>query len=146
MICPVCTIAIGTGVGLFRWLGIGDSVTGLWVGGFLVSLVAVTISWFDKKRIVFIGRKIIVTAGYYLLTIIPLYWAGIMGNPLNKIWGVDKLLFGIISGSVGLLAGVLLHSWLRNKNNGKSFFPFQKVIIPILPLAILSAIFYYLIN
>ena len=31
-ICPVCTVAVGAGIGLSRWLGIDDSITGLWIG------------------------------------------------------------------------------------------------------------------
>jgi hypothetical protein len=32
-ICPLCTIAVGAGVGLSRWIGVDDAVTGLWIGG-----------------------------------------------------------------------------------------------------------------
>lgn len=31
-VCPVCTVAVGTGVGLSRWLGVDDTITGLWLG------------------------------------------------------------------------------------------------------------------
>lgn len=29
-VCPICTVAVGAGVGLSRCLGIDDSITGLW--------------------------------------------------------------------------------------------------------------------
>lgn len=36
--CPVCTVAIGVGVGLCRYLGIDDLITGLWIGALLLAL------------------------------------------------------------------------------------------------------------
>ena len=38
-ICPLCTFAVGAGIGLTQYLGIDDVITGLWIGGFIVSLV-----------------------------------------------------------------------------------------------------------
>ncbi len=32
-ICPICTIAVGAGVGFSRYLGIDDTIAGLWIGG-----------------------------------------------------------------------------------------------------------------
>ena len=48
-ICPICTLAVGAGVGLSRWLGVDDTVTGLWIGGLTVSMILWTIFWADKK-------------------------------------------------------------------------------------------------
>ena len=31
-VCPVCTVAVGAGLGLAEWLGIDDSISGLWIG------------------------------------------------------------------------------------------------------------------
>ncbi len=146
MICPVCTIAVGTCVGISRWLGVDDTVTGLWVGGLLIIFTILTVDWLTKKRIIFVGRKIITLAAYYALTIFPLCWTGLIGHPDNKMWGLDKLVLGMFIGGAAFSIGVGVNFWLKKKNSGKSFFPFQKVIVPILPLVILSAIFYYLIN
>jgi len=141
--CPICTIAVGGGVGLCRYLGIDDLISGAWIGGLLMSLTIWTIIWLNKKRIRFLFRKILVLVFWYGITIYPLYWWGIVGHPENKFWGIDKLIFGIISGSIVFLISVLFHGFLLQKNQGKSFFPFQKVIIPILFLLVLSLIFYY---
>lgn len=145
-VCPVCTIAVSTCIGLARWLKIDDSITGLWLGGLIVSLIIWTIDYLNKKNIRFGGRKPLLAIGYYALTILPLYFAKIIGNPLNKCWGIDKLLFSIIIGSVLFTAGIILHNHFKKKNNNKSYFPFQKVILPIVPLAIFSIIFYFLIR
>lgn len=143
-VCPVCTIVVGAGVGLCRYLGIDDLISGTWIGGLIISLIIWTIDWFNKKKIRFLFRKIIVSTLFYFIVIAPLYWLGIMGHLENKFLGIDKLLFGIISGSLVFLIGVGLDTFFKNKNQGKSFFPFQKVVIPILFLIILSLIFNFL--
>ena len=101
-VCPICTIAVGAGLGLSRWLGINDTITGLWIGGLIVSMIVWTESWLDKKNIRFKGRVFINILAYYTLTILPLYYSGIIGNPLNTLCacGIDKLLFGIVAGSI----------------------------------------------
>jgi hypothetical protein len=145
-VCPICTVAVGAGVGLSRWLGIDDSITGLWIGGLIVSMITWTISWFDKKNIHFKGRSIVTTLGYYLLIVVPLYFMGIMSNPLNTICacGLDKLIIGIVTGSVAFWFGAEWYFHLKEKNGGHAYFPFQKVVMPISPLIIMSLLFYFL--
>ena len=142
--CPVCTIAVGAGVGLCRYLGIDDLISGTWIGGLLMSLTIWTIDWLNKKKIKFLFRKPLILIFWYLISILPLYKLGIIGHPENKFLGIDRLLFGIISGSIFFLLSVFFHNFLLKKNGGKVFFPFQKVIIPVLFLLILSLIFYFL--
>ncbi len=145
-VCPICTVAVGAGVGLSRWLGIDDSVTGLWIGGLTVSMITWTISWLDRKNIHFKGRALITILGYYLLIVIPLYFMGIMSNPLNAICGcgLDKLIIGIVTGSIAFWFGASWYYYFKEKNQGRAYFPFQKVVMPISPLIILSVIFYFL--
>jgi len=140
--CPVCTVAVGAGVGLCRYFGIDDLISGTWIGGFLMSLTLWTIDWLNKKKIKFLFRKILVFVFWYGISIFPLYRLGIMGHPENKFLGIDKLLFGIISGSIIFLVSFFFNNFLLKKNRGKVYFPFQKVVIPILFLLILSLIFW----
>jgi len=145
-VCPICTIAVGAGVGLSRYFGVDDAITGLWVGGLIVSMIVWTESWLEKKNIRFKGRILINIFAYYALIIIPLFYSGIIGNPLNTLCacGLDKLLFGIIAGSLAFWFGASWYFHLKEKNNGHAYFPFQKVVMPILPLIILSVIYYFL--
>ncbi len=144
--CAVCTIAVGSCVGLARWLKIDDRITGIWVGALIVSLIAWTIHYLDKKNIHFKGRKILTATLWCAFTIVPFYFTGLMGHPLNKCWGIDKLLFGIILGSIIFVATNLLHNYLKKKNNDKSYFPLQKAIVPVSMLAIASLIVYLIIK
>ncbi|MBI2054338.1 MAG: hypothetical protein HYT36_03325 [Candidatus Staskawiczbacteria bacterium] len=148
-VCPLCAIAVGSGIGFSRWIGVDDSVTGLWIGGLIVSMIAWTISWFDKKNIRFKGKTILAVFGFYIITVVPLYFYGLLGNVQNSLfnWGFfyfDKLTIGIIAGSSAFYFGASLYYFLKEKNQGKAYFPFQKVVMPVSPLIILSLIFYYL--
>ena len=147
-VCPLCTVAVGAGIGLSRWLGIDDSITGLWIGGLLVSLISWTEGWLEKKNIRFRGRILVNIFVYYSLVLIPLYYSGIIGHPMNTLCfcGLDKLLFGIIVGSASFWFGASWYSYLKEKNQGRAYFPFQKVFMPIAPLILLSIIFYFLIK
>ncbi len=143
-ICPVCTVAVAGGLGLSRWLGIDDTVTGLWSGALIASITFWTINLLDKKNLKFYGRKILVAIFYYGLTFIPLYYMGITGHPYNKLWGVDKFVLGVIIGSVAFAITTKLYDYLKIKNHGKAHFPYEKVVLPVAVLALLSAIFYFI--
>lgn len=141
-VCPICTIAVGAGVGLAEWLGIDDAITGLWIGGLTLSLIFWTFSWFEKKQINFVGRKTLIVLIYYLMIVVPLYFVGIIGRPANTLLEIDKLLLGIILGSVFFLAGAMWYIYLKKRNNNQAYFPFQKVMMPVAPLVVLSVLFY----
>jgi len=146
-ICPVCVVAVGAGLGLSEYLGIDDTIAGVWIGGLLVAVSAWTINWFNKKNWSF-GHKdlrdIIVFILYYGLTIWPLFAQNLIGQPDNRLWGIDKLILGIIFGSVGFALAVLWYNNIKKKNNGHAQFPFQKVVWPLGALIILSFVFYFL--
>lgn len=141
-ICVICTAAVSAGIGLSRWLGVDDTITGLWIGSLAVSISLWTINWLSGKNIKFFGRQPLIFVIYYASIIWPLYHYNIIGHPLNKLWGIDKLLLGIIVGTVGFIVAVLLNEYLKKKNDGRVYFPFQKVVLPIGLLAILSLTFY----
>jgi hypothetical protein len=143
-VCPVCTIAVSACVGLAQYFGIDDTITGVWIGGLIVSMALWTVSYFEKKNFQFKRRKIAILAFYYLIIIVPFYWKGLIGHPFNKIWTLDKLLVGIIIGSLFFFLSSALNSWLKKRNGDRVYFPFQKVAIPLAVLGLLSAVFYFL--
>jgi len=141
-VCPVCTVAVGAGIGLSRWLGVDDIVTGVWVGGLIVSVTIWTLDWLGKKKLRFQGDQTSVAALYYLFALVPLWYSGLIGHPLNTLWGVDKLILGTGAGSVAFVLAARMHEVLKKKNGGKSYFPFQKVALPVSALAATSLIAY----
>ncbi len=145
-VCPVCTVAVASGVGVSRSMGVDDLIIGLWIGALIVSMIMWTVDWLKKKNIKFKGLGILTTVAYFALVIIPLYTTGIIGNPLNGFCGcgIDKLLVGVIGGAIAFWFGAVWYEYLKERNNNKAYFPFQKVVMPILPVIILSIMFYLL--
>jgi hypothetical protein len=142
-VCPVCTVAVGAGVGLSRWLGIDDVVTGLWIGGLVVSLSVWTCTWLEGRRIGFPGLRVAVSLSYFLVALVPLHLAGIAGSPLNTLWGVDRIVAGTAIGSLAFLAGARSYAIVKERHGGHAWFPFQKIVMPIAPLIVLSFLFYF---
>jgi len=145
-VCPLCVVAVGAGLGLSRWFGIDDVVLSIWIGALLFALSVWTLIWLEKKKWNFKYDKIIIFAAYYILTLVPLYYADIIGHPLNKIWGIDKIIFGAVIGTVVFALSYWLHNYLKAKNNGKVYFDYQKVVIPLVVLLLTSIVFYLLIT
>lgn len=141
-ICPVCTVAVGAGLGLARWLGVDDTVTGLWIGALTVSMSAWTVNWLAKKKWRFQPNFWLVLAAYAALIFLPLWHQGIVGHPLNTLWGIDKVLLGSVIGAVVFALMVRAYEILKKRNGGHAHFPFQKVAMPIAPLLALSLAFY----
>lgn len=141
-VCPICTIAVGAGLGFSRYLGIDDTVTGLWIGALILSSALWTANWLKGKSWKIPYKTTLSIVLFYLLVIPPLFWMGMIGHEANKLWGIDKVLLGTAVGSIVFAAGVLLDKYLRTLNEGKVFIYFQKVICPVLLLSISSVIFF----
>jgi hypothetical protein len=142
--CQVCAVAIIGGLGLSRWLHVDDTVSGVWIGAFILVVIYYTIAFFRARKIKFWGRDFLTALSYYALIFIPLYTGKIIGHPLNRLWGVDKLIVGAFTGTIVFIIGAILYNWMKKKNGGHAHFPMEKVAIPIASLLIVSAGFYFL--
>jgi len=142
-VCPVCTVAVGVGLGLSRFLGIDDTITGIWIGGIILSGGFWLSAWIEKRGWKIPYKDLFCVGFLFLLVILPLYFTKVVGIPGNTFWGIDKLILGIGTGSFLFLLGVLGEKELRKKNQGKVFFYYQKVVIPV-SLLILATLFFYL--
>ena len=151
-VCPVCTVAVGAGVGLAQYLGIDDAISGIWIGALTVSMALWTISWYCKKYPVspkslveanFKTRWIVPASfvSYYILVVVPLFFMKSIFHPFNNLLGINKLILGIIVGSIIFLLSTRLYEYMRIKN-GKAHFPFEKIVIPIFSLSLISFLFY----
>jgi len=141
--CPVCTVAVGGGVLLSRYLGIDDLVIGIWAGAFVISSGLWTATLIKKQFIKY--QEWILVVLLWITTVLGLKQAGFIGNPTCRIHGHDKLLTGIIAGSLVFLLAYAVDKILRriNKTNpGKAHIPYQKVIIPVGLLIIATIIGY----
>ena len=143
-VCPVCALAVGAGLELSHYLGIDDSVTSLWIGALIVSFIMWTLNWLDQKNYHFAYKKTLVALSFYVLTLLPLYWQDILGNPFNTLWGLDKIGLGIAIGGLTFYLSEKWYDRLKEKNHQHAYFPFQKVVMPVTALLILSVIFYFI--
>jgi len=146
MVCPVCTVAVATGLGISRALGIDDTISGLWIGALILSSVIWMIFWLDKKKIHYLFRKISVFVIFYGIVIWPLYHWNYIGLQGNELFGIDKILFGIILGTIIFTLAIFANKYLRRNNNGKVLIRYQKVLIPLVFLIIASIITYLLLK
>ena len=143
--CPVCTVAVAAWIELSHYLGIDDTVTGLWIWWFLVSLSMWTINWLDWRNIRFFLKRKLTYSLYYASTLIPLYYSKlILHNPVNMLWWADKLLLGIGIWSLIFFFTAKLYLYMKGENGWRAYFPMQKVVMSIGTLGIASFIFYYI--
>jgi len=78
-ICPICVVAVGAGLGLSEYLGIDNTIAGLWIGGLLISVSVWTITWFNQKNWSLgskFWRNILTFILFYALTLWPLWTQG----------------------------------------------------------------------
>ncbi len=143
-VCPLCTVAIGAGAGVLRYFGIDDIITGSWIGALTLSSALWFDSWLNKKHINFMMRRPLVIIAFYIMFLLPLYFIDLIGLQGNTIFGIDKIVFGSIIGTIIFILSVLSDNYLRKINGNKAVFPYQKVVIPVVFL-ILSSVFIYLL-
>src|SRR3989344_3129972 len=114
-VCPVCTIAVGAGLGISRALGIDDAVTSVWIGGLILFMSFWFIVWFQKKK------SKLLTTNYQFLFI-----------------------FATAIGSLVFLLAKWADGKVR-KVKGKQLFIYQKVVFPVVSLILSSVVLHFLI-
>jgi len=146
--CPLCTAATVIGVGVTRSLGWDDSIVGVFIGAMIVSL-ALWVNNLLKKKNIGGGNAILRIISIVLLTIaltfLSFYYAGIFG-PANiyRIFGMEKITFGAISGGVVSLATFWISNEIKRKNNGDVLFNYQTMAITFSAL-ILNALIFWMV-
>lgn len=148
--CPLCTAAAGTGVAVARYFGVDDSIVGLFLGAFIVSSALWLNVWL-RKRNFHIQNALLVLVSF-LLFVIPFYLSGII-TPISMVksmpehhsfsWlgflGIDKIMFGIILGTIMIWGSFGLSDHIKNKR-GRVLFPYQGISFMVLTLVILSLV------
>lgn len=142
--CPLCVISTGALAGLFRWLGVDDAIIGLWLGAFITSS-GIVINKFLLKRQRIKLQSFLILLILYVLSVGLFYFGGAF-VPYNKIFGVNKIIFGIIFGNLSLLFSFFLDKLLRKGNQGRIFVSHQKLLLAVGLLLAVSLIFYLFIK
>ena len=130
--CPLCTAGTIIGVGVTRALGWDDSIVGVFVGAMIIS-TALWVNNILKKRNVG-GNAFLrigsITVATFVLTVLGFYYAGIFG-PANtyRIFGMEKIIFGSISGAVVSFAAFFASNEIKRRNGGKVLFNYQTMAL-----------------
>lgn len=144
MVCiAICALGSASASLITKYLGISDLIFGIWIGALNLIFTIATIDYLNKKKIKFLFRKPLIFLIYSLSVLLPLYYFNVV-DISNKILGIDKIIWGFSIGNIALGCGYLLNDFLVRKNNGKVYFKFQKSIIPLSILLILSFLFWIL--
>lgn len=126
--CPVCVLTVGGGLLIAKKLGIDDLLVSIWLSG-LNTAIAFWIASTIKKRI--FNNPLLWSLGFYILTIVYLWYSKQLMHPKNTLFGVDKVFLGMTAGLLIFLFSVFMDKLIRYNNKGKVLFYYQKVVIPV---------------
>ncbi len=150
--CPLCTAAVGAAAVSAKYYGMDLSIIGIFIGAFGVSTglwIGLKIKNYFKFQLPVIVLLSFLLTALPLLYIsdehiyLPILWLGSAGSLFNKVYWINKILFGGIIGALASVLAYLLHVHVK-KSRGKVLFPFQGVVFTILSLAITSMVMYFL--
>ncbi len=141
--CAVCTVAVGASLELARYMGVDDSVVGVWAGAMLVMIGYWTIRWFDKKGWNFKGRDpLILILSVAMIGFVYLGEIKYHSEVILFLY-IDPFLFSTIIGALVMIGASDFYQWMKTKNGGHAHFPFEKVVVPVVALLLVSTYFYY---
>ncbi len=131
-VCAVCVVGVGAGLAFADKLGVDYSIIGLWAGGLTLALTLLTANWLKKKNVNNIWLYFVLPFVVYYATLFSVYlFPDVIVYGQWTLFGMDKVLLGIILGTIAFYIGARQYSKISKKNGGKSQYPFQKVIVPI---------------
>ena len=147
--CPLCVAGAVVGVTLTRWIGIDDSITGVWIAALLGAMSFWFYSWLIGKKIEKINKyKSVLKPLIYILVWGTTLWSFYKFQliiRMTQIFGLDKLTFGMLTGGILFYLVDIGDNFLIRKA-GKVYFPYQRVIMSLGSMVILSLVIYILIN
>ena len=141
--CQICNIAIGAGVGVAQKMGVPVAIVGLWAGALLTLLGYWLVKFFDKRGWKFWGRNALLI-GLSVAMIAFAYVGDIDYSPqwfMGFIY-IDPILFGTLVGMILFILVEKLYERMKAKNGGHAHFPFERVVLPVVALALASWVMY----
>jgi len=142
--CPVCIITVGGGLFIAKKLGVDDLLTALWISGLNVAISFWFVSFIKKPKL--LKNPLLWTAIMFASTYLYLATTNQMYHKNNTFMHIDKVLVGLIVGTLVWLLGIGIDRLIRKYNNGKVLFFYQKVIVPLFLLLATSGLFSVLIK
>lgn len=141
--CPVCVVTVGGGLLLAKKLGIDDLLVSIWISSLNTAIAFWMVTRIKKK---ILNNGYLWSLVFFIFTLIYVVYTKQVGHIRNTFLGIDKVLFGLTFGLFVSVGAILFDKFLRSKNKGKVFFPYQKVIVPLVLLLISTVIFKLLLK
>lgn len=142
--CPVCIVTVGGGLLIAKKLGLDSLLTALWISGLNVAISFWFVSFIKKPK--FLKNPLLWTVIMFVSTYAYLASTKQMYHKNDTFMHVDKVLVGLIAGTLVWLLGIGIDKLIRKYNKGKVLFFYQKVIVPLALLIVTSGIFSLLIK
>ncbi len=140
--CAVCTVAIGASLTIARKLGVDDCVVGVWSGAMLAIVGYWTIRFFEKHNWNFPGRDPILMA-LSIAMVGFMYVGQLTYSPMIiGVFYIDSFLMTNIIGALTFIGGMNFYQWMKVKNGGHAHFPFEKVVVPVALVLLVSLTFH----
>ncbi|MCK4805595.1 MAG: hypothetical protein KAS91_00185 [Candidatus Pacebacteria bacterium] len=136
---PICAIGIASGLGISRWFGIDDITLGLWIGALILSVSIQLNIFLTKKGKSFPFSFWVIFGGTWILSFLPISKT-LIQDPSCNIFGFPRVICGSILGALILFLVDKVNNFIIDKHNKKVYFYYQRVIIPIIGLIIVSMI------
>jgi len=136
---PICAIGIASGLGISRWLGIDDITLGLWIGALILSISIQFNIFLEKKGKSFPFSFWVIFLSSWILSFLPILM-NFGKYTICSICGFPEVICGSILGALTLFLVDKANNFIIDKHNKKVYFYYQRVIIPIIGLIIISMI------
>lgn len=141
--CPLCVAGAGAGLTLSRFLGIDDSITGIWIAAFLGATALWIANSIRKKHVPLQSALIYIVV--FATTLWSFYKFNLVNNHAGLIMGVPKITFGILSGAVVFYLIDVLNNLIK-KTKGKVLFSYQPIVFSLGAMVLLSFAMFIFIN
>lgn len=141
--CPVCMVTVGASLYLAEKSGLDKCVIGVWSGAMMAIVGYFAIRYFNHKKWYFEGRDFLLMA-LSISSISFVYATQLTYTPvIIGFLYIDSFLLSNLCGAFIFIFGIHLYEWLKVKNGGHAHFPFEKVVVPVLCVALISLLFYF---
>lgn len=141
--CPLCVAGAGVGLAVSRYLGIDDSISGIWIAAFLGATALWTSGYIKKKYLPL--QDALIYLSFFALTIWSFYKFNLVTIHAGIIMGVPKVIFGMIFGGVLFYIVEVINQLIR-QIKGRVLFPYQPVVFSLSTMFLASVADYIFIN
>ena len=138
--CPLCAVTLAAGLEGARRMGVDDTILGVWAGAFVTAVMFLIAKKLHARGVQSPIWYALIPLGLFGLLIFMQSMSSVNFGE-NRLFGLDKFYMGVVIGCAALYLAEKWNAGLRRKNGGKSYFKFQKILLPSTVLLMVSGAF-----